>query len=106
MQQAVLRAMDLPSGTRDPGAVKGKMGTSPPSRLADEWSRVGVVLRTQPAQRWVPAVVQLRGRDEEEMAQRREGTRVNRAGEGAAQLQRLVLGGALWGPNSVGSGEG
>lgn len=106
MQQAALRAMDLPSDTRDPGAVKGKMGASPPSRLVDEWSMVGVVLRTQPEQRWVPAVVQLRGRDEEEMAQRWEGTRVNRAGEGAAQLQRLALGGALWGLNSVGSGEG
>lgn len=83
----------FPGDTRGPWGCKGEDGAG-----------VGVVLCTQPAQRWVPAVVQLQGRNEEEVAQRQKATRVKRTGEGAAQ--RLVLGGALWGPKNVGSGEG
>lgn len=95
----------FPGDTRGPWGCKGEDGAHPhPAGWQMNGAGVRVVLRTQPAQRWVPAVIQLRGRNEEEMAQPQEGTRVNRTGEGAAQ--RLVLGGALWGPNNVGSGEG
>lgn len=92
--------MDLPSDTGTPGAVKGRWAR-PASRLVDEWDMVGVVLRTQPEQRWVPAVVQLWGRDEEEMAQRGggPGSIEQERGCSAPETARGLLG-----PYSVGLG--